>query len=240
MGRDGPRTIAVHRFWAVLGLLAPARLNDKDTDLSRILYLHGFASSPASSKARFFHERLTRAGLAVEVPDLARDFEHLTITGQLQAIVRAAAGEPVTLIGSSMGGYLAALYAALHPEVSRVVLLAPAFGFARRWSERLGATAVEEWKRTGALEVFHYGEGRTRSVGYELLEDGGRYDDYPDVTQPCLIFHGIHDDVVPARYSQEFASTRSNVRLRPMDSGHDLLNVLEAMAEAISAFLAEC
>src|ERR1700692_983638 len=99
--------------------------------MNRILYLHGFASSPASSKARFFRERLTRAG------------------------------EPVTLVGSSMGGYLAALYAARGPETARVVLMAPAFGFARRWRERLGAAAVEEWKRTGALEVFHYGEGRT-------------------------------------------------------------------------------
>src|ERR1700679_1687072 len=158
--------------------------------MNRILYLHGFASSPASSKARFFGDRLTRAGFAVEIPDLAPDFEHLTITGQLQIIAQPPASEPVTLIGSSMGGYLAALYAARHPEVYRVVLMAPAFGFARRWCERLGAAAVEEWKRTGALEVFHYGEGRTCKLGYGLLEDGERYEDYPEVTQPCLIFHG--------------------------------------------------
>jgi pimeloyl-ACP methyl ester carboxylesterase len=120
----------------------------------------------------------------------------------------------------------------------RVVLMAPAFGFARRWPERLGAAAVEEWKRTGALEVFHYGEGRTRTVGYELLQDGARYEDYPEVTQPCLVFHGTHDDVVPAAYSQNFAEGRNNVQLHLMDSGHDLLNVLDAMAEAVQEFLA--
>src|SRR5580704_16237995 len=142
--------------------------------MNRILYLHGFASSPESSKARFFRDRLTRAGFAVEILDLAPDFENLTITGQLQVITRAAANEPVTLIGSSMGGYLAALYAARHAEVSRLVLMAPAFGFARRWPERLGAAALEDRKRTGSLEVFHYGEGRTRRVSYPLLEDGSR------------------------------------------------------------------
>jgi hypothetical protein len=205
--------------------------------VNRILYLHGFASSPASSKARFFRERLTRSGFAVEVPDLAADFEHLTITSQLEIIARAAADESVTLIGSSMGGYLAALYAARHPEVLRIVAMAPAFGFARRWLERLGAGAVEEWKRSGALEVFHYGEGRTRGVGYELLQDGARYEDFPDVTQPCLIFHGIHDDVVTAQYSQDFAAGRSNVQLELLDSGHDLLNVLEVMADGVEAFL---
>jgi pimeloyl-ACP methyl ester carboxylesterase len=205
--------------------------------MNRILYLHGFASSPASSKARFLGNRLTRAGFAVEIPCLAPDFEHLTITGQLRVVDRAAANEPVNLIGSSMGGYLAALYAARHPEVSRVVAMAPAFGFARRWPERLGAAALEEWKRTGSLEVFHHGEGRTRKVSYALLEDGARYEDYPEVTQPCLIYHGIHDDVVPVQFSQDFAAGRRNVRLETMDSGHDLLNVLQVMAEGMEAFL---
>jgi predicted esterase YcpF (UPF0227 family) len=133
--------------------------------MNRILYLHGFASSPGSSKARFFGERLRAAGVAVDIPDLAAgDFEHLTISGQLGVIERAAAGAPVALMGSSLGGYLAALYAARHPEVSRVVLLAPAFGFARHWAERMGATAVEAWRATGAIEVFHYGENRQRRL----------------------------------------------------------------------------
>src|ERR1019366_915967 len=108
--------------------------------MNRILYLPGFASSPASSKARFFAERLRGSGALIDIPDLADgDFEHLTISGQLRVIERAAAGEPVALMGSSLGGYLAAIYAARHPEVSHVVLLAPAFGFARRWAERIGA-----------------------------------------------------------------------------------------------------
>ena len=72
--------------------------------MTRILYLHGFASGPASNKARFFERRLEAAGAHVAALDLARgDFEHLTITGQLQAVEEAAAGEPVALMGSSLG-----------------------------------------------------------------------------------------------------------------------------------------
>src|SRR5674476_259336 len=167
--------------------------------MNRILYLHGFASSTASSKARFFAERLRAAGALIDIPDLAAgDFEHLTISGQLRVIETAAAGEPVALMGSSMGGYLAAIYAARHPEVSRVVLLAPAFGFARRWAERIGAAAVDTWRTTGAVEVFHYAENRQRRLSYALLDDGLGYEDYPDFGQPALIFHGAQDDVVPA------------------------------------------
>jgi pimeloyl-ACP methyl ester carboxylesterase len=206
--------------------------------MTRILYLHGFASGPASNKARFFSRRLEAAGARVAALDLARgDFEHLTISGQLQVVEQAAAGEPVALMGSSMGGYLAALYAALHPEVTRLVLLAPAFGFARRWPESLGAEAVETWRRTGWMEVFHYAEGRQRAVSYALLEDGAQYEDYPDFAQPALIFHGEHDDVVPVELSRRFVAGHPNAALEIVDSGHEMLNVLESIAPKVTEFL---
>jgi len=210
--------------------------------MTRILYLHGFASGPRSSKARYFRERLQAAGARVDVPDLAAgDFEHLTISSQLAIMERAAQPigtlEPVALMGSSMGGYLAALYAARHPEVARLVLLAPAFGFVRRWPERLGVEQVAKWRDTGSMEVFHYGENRTRRLSYALLEDCAQYEDYPDFHQPALIFHGAGDDVVPAHYSEEFVATHPNASLEILDSGHELLNVLDYMAPKVERFL---
>jgi len=206
--------------------------------MTRILYLHGFASGPGSNKARFFRQCLEAAGARVTALDLARgDFEHLTLTGQLQAVEEAAAGEPVALMGSSMGGYVAALYAARHAEVTRLVLLAPAFGFARRWPERLGAEAVENWRRTGWMEVFHYAEGRNRAISYALLEDGAQYEDYPNFPQPALIFHGAHDDVVPAELSRRFAAGHPNAKLEVVDSGHEMLDVLDSIGPKVVAFL---
>jgi pimeloyl-ACP methyl ester carboxylesterase len=205
----------------------------------RVLYLHGFASGPSSNKARHFRQRLEAAGARVDVPDLAAgDFEHLTLTGQLGVIERAAAGEPVAIAGSSMGGYLAALYAARHPEVTRLVLMAPAFAFARRWRQYLGPAQVEEWRRTGAMEVFHYGEDRNRSLSYALMEDADRYEEFPDFAQPALIFHGEHDDVVPLEFSIQLAASHPNVRLEILNSGHELIEVLEEMAEKAVKFLA--
>jgi len=207
--------------------------------MTRILYLHGFASSPSSNKARYFREKLEAAGVRVDVPDLAEgDFRHLTITGQLRVVERAAGGQAVSLIGSSMGGYLAALYAARHAEVERIALLAPAFGFARRWKEELGAARIEEWRRAQVMPVFHYGENRERDLAFQLLDDAEQYEDYPDVQQPTLIFHGAHDETVPARHSQEFAAKRPNARLEIVDSSHDLLNALEDIAPKVLRFLA--
>jgi pimeloyl-ACP methyl ester carboxylesterase len=206
--------------------------------MNRIVYLHGFASGPQSSKARYFRTLLEDAGASVTIPDLADgDFEHLTITGQLSVIDRAVAGEPTALVGSSMGGYLAALYAARHSNVSRLVLLAPAFGFARRWCERMGQAQVAEWRHTGTMDVFHYADNRNRKLGYQLLADAEHFEAYPAFTQPALIFHGAHDDVVPVRYSQDFAAAQTNATLEVLDAGHDMLNVLDYMAPKILSFL---
>jgi pimeloyl-ACP methyl ester carboxylesterase len=207
--------------------------------MRRVIYLHGFASGPSSTKARHFRDRLEQAGFAVDVPDLAAgDFEHLTITRQLAVLEKTVPNSPVSLVGSSMGGYLAALYAAKHPEVERLVLMAPAFGFIRRWPDRLGAEEMDRWRRENSLEVFHYGDGRSRSLTYQLIEDAAQYEDFPAFVQPALIFHGAQDDVVPASYSEEVAARHPNVNLKIVDSGHDLLNVLGPIADQSLAFLA--
>jgi pimeloyl-ACP methyl ester carboxylesterase len=197
----------------------------------RIIYLHGFASGPASKKAEFFRERIP----SLEVPDLAAgDFEHLTISGQLEVIEGLARGERVALMGSSLGGYLAALYAARHPEALKLVLMAPAFGFVRRWA---AAPEAESWRKAGYLEVYHYGENRTCRLGYQFIQDALCYDDSPDFKQPALIFHGVNDDAVPAQVSSEFAATHPNAHLRLLDSDHELLDVLEIIWQEAAPFL---
>ena len=204
----------------------------------RIIYLHGFASGPSSKKAQYFRQRFASQGVEVEIPDLAEgDFEGLTLTGQLRVVEKAALGEPVSLIGSSMGGYLAALYAARHPETDKVVLMAPAFGFARRWAESLGPERMEEWKRAGRLAVYHYADQQERELGYQLMEDALQYEDYPAVTQPALVFHGKNDETVPHEYSVQFAAGRQNARLELVDSGHELTDVLDLMWTEIRRFL---
>ena len=212
-----------------------------NTDLNllrpNLIYLHGFASGPTSRKAQYFRERFAAEGISIEIPDLAAgDFEHLTISGQLKVIESVANGKPVSLIGSSLGGYLAALYASRHPEVAKVVLLAPAFHFLRNWTEKLGLERAEAWKRTGSLPVYHYGDKTERHLDYAIVTDGQQYEPAPTFRQPALIFHGTNDDVVPARFSEGYAASHSNVKLRLLDSSHELTDVLETMWEDVRRF----
>jgi hypothetical protein len=208
----------------------------------RHIYLHGFASSPSSKKAQFFEARMAEAGRTLEIPDLTPPeaeggFGALTITGQLKVVERLAAGEAVIMWGSSMGGYLAALYASTHPETSRVVLLAPAFDFARRWRERLGEEVFENWRASGWLDVFHYGAARDERVGFGLMEDALRYPGYPVVKQPALIFHGRQDDVVPQALVDEFVRRTPHAEYHLLDSGHELTDCLEYMWVRIAPFI---
>jgi pimeloyl-ACP methyl ester carboxylesterase len=204
------------------------------------LYLHGFASGVESGKARYLRDRFAELGRDLEVPDLAQgDFENLTISGQLRLIGERLGTGPGCLIGSSLGGYLAALYAATHPEIDRVVLLAPAFSFARRWPDKLGATVTQEWERTGYMDVFHYGENARRRISWKIMEDGRSYPDEPHFVQPGLIFHGTRDDVVPAEFSRAFAAKRPNVTLRLLDSDHQLTDAVDFIWAETKKFLFE-
>jgi len=196
----------------------------------RIIYLHGFASSPQSRKARFFAEKFSQEAFTVDIPDLAAgDFEHLTISGQLQIVERAVNGQPAILVGSSLGGYLAALYAARHREIERVILLAPAFSFHDLWTAELGVERLQIWRENGTMPIFHYGEGREMPLAFNLMEDSSQYEAFPDVRQPGLVFHGLDDPLVPIAQSRAFVAGRSNIRLLELRSGHELTDVLDDM-----------
>jgi pimeloyl-ACP methyl ester carboxylesterase len=204
----------------------------------RFVYLHGFASGPQSRKAQAFRNTLGHSGIEVDVPDLAEgDFEHLTISRQLLVVEKLISGEPARLIGSSMGGYLATLYAAAHPEIDRLVLLAPAFGFTARWEQLMGPEKLLAWKQTGQTEVFHYGDNALRPLRYDLYQDALKYPAEPDFDQPALIFHGLNDTVVPIGLSRQFASSHPNTQLTELDSDHELLNVLRYITDTAVPFL---
>jgi len=175
----------------------------------------------------------------MEIPDLAEgDFEHLTVSRQLRLLEKFAGKSKSTLIGSSLGGYLAALYAARHPErVDRLVLLAPAFGFHQLWTANLGPERLESWKRAGSVNVFHYGEGRELPLAYDFLDDAAQYEAFPDANQPALLLHGNQDSVVPVEQSAAFVGLHPQARLVRYTSGHELSNVLESMWYETEAFL---
>jgi len=202
-----------------------------------IVYLHGFASGPGSTKAQYVRARLAELGVDLAIPDLAPDFTHMTITSQL-AIVEPLLGGDAVLMGSSLGGYLAALVAARNPtRVRGLVLLAPAFGFADRWEQRIGSEAYARWKRDGTMTVLHYGLDRELPLSFELITDAHRYPAEPAPVCPALVIAGRRDDAVPLPAVEHFAAARAGRDLVVYDAGHELTEVLEPMWDRTRAFL---
>lgn len=165
------------------------------------------------------------------------DFQHLTLSGQLQVIDQAVAGNSAVLLGSSMGGYLAALYAEKHPEIERLVLLAPAFNFRERWAERVGEQQIASWRATNSFSVFHYGFGLQRELAYDLFEDAVRHPAYPNVSQPTLVLQGSEDDVVSPEAVRRFCDLHPNAELKLFAAGHELTNVLPQLWDVMELFL---
>jgi uncharacterized protein len=204
----------------------------------RIVYLHGFASGPQSSKAQFFRARFEALGVPFEIPQLDEgNFETLTVSGQLRVIDDSIGDERVVLMGSSLGGYLAAAYAARHENVDRLVLLAPAFQFPSRWRARFAGQELEQWRRIGSKPFYHYAFKADQPLGYRFVEDAVQYEDEPDFRQPALILHGTRDEVVPPEVSIQFASGHPNVRVQLVESGHELTDVVDKLWTETAAFL---
>ena len=208
---------------------------------ARIIYLHGFASSPGSYKAVRFVERLAQGGLQVEVPDLNEgDFCGLTLSRQvalLERLTRGQAPGSVALIGSSMGAYAISLFAARSDAPAALVLMAPAFDFIRRWTERLGPEVVGQWQARGTMPVWHFQYERMLPIGFQLAEDARAHPPFPEVKVPTLIFHGKNDETVEAACSERYAAARQNARLVLLDSDHGMGDVIEVILDQAMEFL---
>ncbi|MBX3186314.1 MAG: alpha/beta fold hydrolase [Labilithrix sp.] len=197
--------------------------------MARWIYLHGFASSPASAKARAFQAWGAARGLAIDALDLrVPSFEHLRFSAMKSRVREAidGAGDRVVLIGSSLGGLTACRVAEEEPRVSAVFAMAPAFRLADRWRARIGDAAWESWRRDGFLEVDDYATKQKGRVDFGFVDELRDLDErpgpWPDVRVPVCVVHGTRDDVVPVDLSRAWAADRPNVALIEVDDTHEL------------------
>jgi pimeloyl-ACP methyl ester carboxylesterase len=217
------------------------RLSDASLMERSIFYLHGFVSSPKSTKAAYLGERFRRHGVTLHCPDFNQpDFATLTLTRMLEQLDREMAkAASATLIGSSLGGTLAILAAAAFgARVDRLVLLAPAVMFAKDVHALLPPERVGEWRRLGRLPFFHYADHAERMLNFTFYEDSFRYNPFDAAfSQPTLIFQGTKDSSVDPRVVEAFSRARPNVTLSLLDDDHQLTNSLPQIWDGVSAFL---
>lgn len=207
-----------------------------------VIYLHGFASSSHSGKATYLGQRLRAQGVEFQAPDLnLPDFSTLTVTRMLEQAraLMDTAQEPVTMIGSSLGGFVAVHAAATWPDrVKNVVLMAPALDFSDQGLSGPGGADIGAWKRAGHLNVFHFGYGRIMPIHYDLYEDARRYDARDaNLTMPILVFQGRRDGAVDPATVEAWSRRRPNVELHMLDDDHQLTASLSYIWTKLAEFL---
>ena len=184
-----------------------------------VVWLGGFKSDMAGTKAQAIAEWAEARGRAYVRFDYfghgesSGDFSHGTITrwrADALAVLDELAGGQVVLVGSSMGGWLACLVAAVRAErVKALVLIAPAPDF----TEKLMAPQMTAADRAALAETgvwmrpSDYGD--PYPISRELLEDGARWSIRPGpvpVACPVRILQGGADPDVPWRHALELAN----------------------------------
>lgn len=162
--------------------------------MNRILYLHGFASSPAGRKISALRELLADRDLEIVAPDLnVPSFQNL----DFEAMVRLAESEakrhdPAVIVGSSLGA-LVALEVSRRKARPPLVLIAPAVGFGRRWIEKL--------EPGDPLLFFHHAADRELPIHRRFFEQLAALEvdrEAPDV--PVVVVMGARDESVPFAY----------------------------------------
>lgn len=182
---------------------------------AHVLYLHGFGSGPLSAKGLALGKRLADRVASYAIPDLeGGDFFALTMERiQERALAAIAAlpadGAPLMLVGSSLGGYTAALLAArgrLPARVAGLLLIAPAFGFTARWARLVGEDGLRQWRAEGRRLFRHHGRDRDEWLSTAFLDSCLDLPEIPGLTTiPTVIVHGRQDETVDWRLSRAYA-----------------------------------
>jgi putative redox protein len=198
-------TLTSRRGVRLAGLLQTPGAGDDLSGTPVVVLCHGMESTKEGTKHQALAARLDALGYASlrfdfsYVGESGGKFEDLTIGGEVEDLagacgfLRARGAGDLAMVGSSLGGTVALLYAATDPSVRALVTIA-AVSQPLGIIERLGPERVAAWQRTG------YREEATGRLKRDFLDDLSRHDVLAAaraLRAATLVAHGEADDVVP-------------------------------------------
>ena len=177
-----------------------------------LYYIHGYQSSPDSRKGILFTQELNAK--AIHYRDGKP--EDLVIKDCLKRIAEVIKNdEKVTLIGSSLGGYLAASTALAHENVRRIILLNPAIP-----PPSLDVTTVQGISHRILKEM----------INPQLFQQR--------INADIMILRGTKDIDVPDSWVLEFAMAQEAM-IQFLHDDHRFSKLLEKLPKTIKQMLRE-
>jgi pimeloyl-ACP methyl ester carboxylesterase len=219
---------------------------DRTRDCAGILFLPGFRSDMAGTKATFLDDLCAARGL----PCVRFDYSgHGASSGRFEdgtigawaadaiAVIDHVVDGSLVLVGSSMGGWIMLLAALARPNrIAGLIGLAPAPDFTEAliWN-RLPDEARDRLMRDGRLEEPSAYADEPTVITRALIEEGRRHlllSAPIGIRCPVRLLHGMADPDVPHRLSLDLAErlVTSDVRVTLIKDGDHRLSRAEDLA----------
>jgi pimeloyl-ACP methyl ester carboxylesterase len=205
-----------------------------------VVWLGGFKSDMTGTKAESLSQWAAREGRSFVRFDYSGHgasegrFEDGTISAWLEdslAAVDALTQGPLILVGSSMGGWIAALLALQRRDlVSGIVFIAPAPDFTEELMWKMMTERQRDiLLREGRLEEPSPYSAEPTIITRSLIEDGRRHlilGGAIDIIAPVRIIQGMADAEIPWRHALRFAEclTTDDVEVTLVKAGDHRLS----------------
>lgn len=168
--------------------------------MTDIIFLHGMEVSPQGTKSQFLRKHFPNC----RIPDLPPD------TQKRLTILDDYITQPAYLVGSSLGGLSAILFAMKKPHlVKGMVLMAPAVGFSEFIS-------VENQEALVAQQTYIP----------------------PDI--PTTVIAALHDEVIPLAAIEQMVArspSRQNIKFIKADDDHRLNQSLDYLLSSLKSLI---
>jgi len=175
-----------------------------------LYYIHGYMSAPHSTKGTLFKEKLNAK--AIKYRDC--EPEDLVICDCLVRIKKEIENdEDVVLIGSSLGGFLAAKTALYNKNVKQLILLNPA----------IIPLSVDITKIDGMPQTI-----------LSDIQDESLFKN--KISSDIYILIGLHDELIPIKWPLEFAMSQ-NSTIKFLDDDHSFTNNINKLPQIINKIL---
>lgn len=230
----------------VVGTLFNSK-NKEEKSSTLVVLLHGFLAS--KEDLYFIAENFSKKGLDVLCLDLYAhgetegNFNELTISkcvDDLHEIISSfremKSYSKYSLLGYSIGGYVALSYCSKYSGINSIVLCAPVSDFKNLFK----SADLKEWKDNDMLKDKNL--SLNINLNYEFYKDGieiFNYEKAKKMIVKTLIIHGSNDDVVSLEQSNNLTNALPHSILHIISSAeHDNLfsvdkNVMNLMFEFI-------
>ena len=231
------------------GILSGVLHHPKDNaQHGSVVLCHGMESNKNSEKLVYLGTALAERGILALRFDFAYcgessgKFEDLTYSGEVDdlkaayVLIQSRRPGKTAILGSSMGGTVALMFAAQEPQVAALATIAAPLHPENFPKRVLTWVQIQQWREQG-FTVYH-----GQRLNISLLDDLARLNVVESVRRigcPVLILHGDADEVVPVAEAYELnACLTGTKRLEIFKNTDHRLSDPAVMQHALAAALA--